>query len=50
MAWNALIERERVRMMAHDYINLRNAQAADGLARNYHDELLAFAAGKGAEP
>jgi hypothetical protein len=34
-------------VLAQDYINLRNSQAEVGPARNYHDGLLAFAAGKG---
>lgn len=35
-----------MRVLAQDYINLRNAQVEVGLARDYHDGLLAFAAGK----
>ena len=36
-----------MRVLAQDYINMRNSQAEVGLARDYHEELLAFAAGKG---
>lgn len=34
-----------MRVMAQDYINLRSAQAETEAARNYHKELLMFAAG-----
>ena len=46
VAWCGLIERERMRVMAQDYISLRNAQAETGPAREYHGELLALASGK----
>jgi len=46
VAWCALLERERARVMAQDYDNLRYSQAEAGPARNYHERLLAYAAGK----
>jgi hypothetical protein len=42
-----LIERERMRLIADDFIKTRNAQADVDPAREYHDALLAFAAGNG---
>lgn len=46
MAWCELIERERMRVMAQDYENLRYSQADPGPANKYHDRLLSYAAGK----
>jgi hypothetical protein len=34
-------------VLAQNYVNLLNAQAEGNQARNYHNELVAFAAGKG---
>ena len=46
VAWCELIERERMRVMAQDYENLRYSQADPGPANKYHDRLLSYAAGK----
>jgi hypothetical protein len=46
MAWCELIERERTRVMAQDFINLRNAQADTEPASKYHNDMLTYAAGK----
>jgi hypothetical protein len=46
IAWCELIERERMRVMADDFVKTRNAQADAEPAREYHGALVAFAAGK----
>jgi hypothetical protein len=41
-----LIERERMRVMAQDYVSRRNANIAVEQAREYHGQLTAYATGE----
>ena len=46
IAWCALIERERMRVMAQQYICMRNADIEVAKAREYHSELMNLAGGQ----